>query len=100
MCGVYTVHPCLHPCLQQFTQTVPFLETLHYFHYLHNLYVASNSISSHPEWLVSFLIVTISVFTTCPAGYTILEEKERPQDLMVIGAPYLGPQLTLDVGFR
>ncbi|KAJ8648077.1 hypothetical protein MRB53_001100 [Persea americana] len=35
-----------------------------------------------------------------PAGYTILEEKERPQDLMVIGAPYLGPQLTLDVGFR
>lgn len=30
-----------------------------------------------------------------PADYTLLEEKDLPGDLVVIGAPYLGPPLSL-----
>ncbi|XP_058087122.1 plant cysteine oxidase 2-like isoform X2 [Magnolia sinica] len=32
-------------------------------------------------------------------GYALLEEKELPDDLVVISAPYLGPELAVDLDF-
>jgi hypothetical protein len=33
------------------------------------------------------------------AGYALLEETKLPDDLTVRGAPYMGPELSVDIDF-